>query len=313
MELPFAISNEEAYASLRAMATCARADGELSAIEEDTLRVAAKLLGVSCDPDHLADIPVDELARVFPEPARRERVVQAMILMALMDGDVTQAEVALARTYASELGVDEPRVANLGHVAEGRLRTLWLDLARRSFARPIFERTLREKGPMGVWKIVGPMVGLAQDPTLARKYIALGELPEGTFGRAYFRFIVENELGFPGEGIVAEEGVWHDLAHVLAGYDTTPHGEVSVVSFIAGTAREDPFFWLFSIALQFHLAIRVSPYSEGATGHFLPEVVAPALLRGLRVTKDLSRAWDPFPHFARPLRDVRAELGVPPP
>jgi hypothetical protein len=233
--------------------------------------------------------------------------------MALMDGDVTQAEVELARRYASELGVDEPRVANLGHVAEGRLRTLWLDLARRSFARPIFERTLREKGPVGLWKIVGPMVGLAKDPELSRKYIALGELPEGTFGRAYFRFIVENDLGFPGEGIVAEEGVWHDLAHVLAGYDTTPRGEVSVVSFIAGTAREDPFFWLFSIALQFHLAIRVSPYSEGGTGHFLPEVVAPALLRGLRVSKDLSRAWDPFPHFARPLEDLRREFSVPPP
>src|SRR5262249_31831434 len=154
-------------------------------------------------------------------------------------------------------------------------------LARRSFARPIFERSLRERGLGAVWEIVGPMVGLGGSADLVRRYNDLGRLPEGTLGRAYWRFVVDNDLWFPGEGIVAEAGVWHDLSHVLAGYGTEPEGEVQVVSFIAGYRREDPFFWLFTIALQFHLGVRVSPYSPPGRGYFEPERVIGALRRGM--------------------------------
>ncbi len=309
--LPFSLTETESLVGLRAMLTCARADGEIKDSEASLVSVAARTLGVPlADPRSLVSVGTDELAAAFHEPEKRERVLQAMILMALMDGDVSGAETELIASFARALEVDEPRVQNLRHVSEGRLRTLWLDLARRSFARPIFEHTLKEKGVLGVWKIVGPMVGLAKDPELARKYIALGELPEGTLGHGYFRFIVDHDLGFPGEGIVAEEGMWHDLTHVLAGYDTSPAGEVSVVSFIAGYVREDPFFWLFTIALQFHLGIQVSPYSAGERGFFDPELVLPALRRGMAVKRDLSRGWDPWPDMARPLADVRRDLGV---
>lgn len=303
---------EEVLAGLRALLTCARADGAVSQTEASLVRVAARAAGLSTDPLELPSIEASELATLFPSPARREQVLQAMMLMTLMDERVAPAEVALIETYARGLGVDEPRVKNLRQLAEGRVRTLWLDLARRSFARPIFEKTLKEKGLGGVWKIVGPMIGLAKDDALANRFTELGRLPENSFGYAYFRFIVDHQLGFPGEGIVAEEGMWHDLTHVLAGYDTTPRGEVSVVSFIAGYVREDPFFWLFTIALQFHLGIRVSPYSPGEHGFFDPAVVIPAFRRGLAMKVDISRNWDPWPHLARPLEDVRRELGVVP-
>lgn len=295
------------------MITCARADGPEAPLEAELVVVAAQLLGVPLvDTAALPSIEAAELARVFPDLPRRERVLQAMILMALVDGDVSGAEVALVSEVARALAVDEPRVQNLRHVAERRFRTLWLDLARRSFAKPIFERTLREKGLLGVWKIVGPMMGLAADPELLRRYLALGELPRDTVGYQYFRFIVDNDLGFPGEGIVAEEGVWHDVTHVLAGYDTSPEGELQVVSFIAGYAREDPFFWLFTIVLQFHLGIRVSPYSPAAKGHFDPAIVLPALRRGMAMNRDLSKDFDPFSIMDKPLALARRELNVVP-
>lgn len=309
----FSFSPDEALVAVRAMLTCARADGEIKPSEADLAATAAAMFGLPATvPAELPSVGPDEIRAAFPSAKGRERVLQTMILMALMDGDVTGAEVELVAEYARALEVPEPRVENLRQISEGRLRTLWLDLARRSFARPIFEQTLKDKGLRGVWKIVGPMLGLAKDPDLAGRYIALGHLPDGTFGKAYFRFIVDNDLGFPGEGVVAEEGMWHDLTHVLAGYDTSPSGEVSVVSFIAGYAQEDPFFWLFTIALQFHLKIRVSPYSTGERGYFDPAIVLPALKRGMAVRRDISRAWDPWPELGRPLEDVRRELGVAP-
>jgi hypothetical protein len=303
-----------ARAGLRAMATLARADGHADPAELGLVRAAAAALGVPLDdPGALEPIGPEALAAALPDPRHRTIALQAMMLTALMDGGVSGREADAVARYAEALGVDEPRVANVRQLAEGRARALWFDLARRSFARPVFAEALRREGLGGVWKIVGPLLGLAKDPALARRYNDLGRLPEGTLGRAYWRFVVDNELGFPGEGVVAEAGVWHDLSHVLGGYGIDPAGEVSVVSFIAGYKRDDPFFWLFTIALQFHLGLRVSPYSPRARGHFDPELVRRAFERGLRVERDLATDWPYAIDLGRPLDDVRRDLGVPPP
>ena len=303
------VDEVEAKMGLAAMAAVARADADFAADEAALLSAAAKIYRV--DDRRLVATP-EEVAGAVPKPAARERIVQAMILMALMDGDVREAELDTIHAWARALGVDEPRVRNLTQLAHGHVKLMWCDLARRSFARDVFVERLKEDGFIGLWQIVGPMVGMARDYELAQKYIALGEHRPGSFGRAYFDFILENDLGFPGEArAVPESGLWHDVTHVLAGYDTSPREEVLLVAFIAGYKKVDPFFWLFTIALQFHLGIRVSPYSPSDTGLFDAAPVLGALERGAASNTDLS-AWDPWPHFARPLEEVRAELGVPP-
>ena len=294
------------------MKTVALADGSLTEREVIMIEAAAQALGASCDARTVEPITPSESAVRLASPLVRERALQASMLVSMIDGEVSPREVETLATFAAALGIAEPRIANLDQLARGQMRRMWLDLARRSFARPVFEDALRKRGLGGVLRIVLPMIGLGADPDLARRYNDLGKLPEGTLGRAYWRFIVDNELGFPGEGVVAEEGVWHDITHVLAGYGTDPAGEVSVVSFIAGYRREDPFFWLFTIALQFHLGIKVSPYSPALVGHFEPELVFRALRRGMAMTRDLSVDYDPWPDMERSLDDVREAYGVVP-
>jgi tellurite resistance protein len=303
---------DEALAGLRMCATVARADGELSPKETALLSAAGRALGAPCDPATLPPIDAGDVAMALRDPVMRERAVQAALLVAMIDGEVDAAEVRTIESFAGALGVSEPRIANLRQLAEGHVRRMWLDLARRSFAKPIFEEALRARGLGGVWNIVGPMMGLAQRPDLVRRYNDLGRLPDGTLGRQYWRFVVDNDLGFPGEGIVAEAGVWHDLTHVLGGYGVEPEGEVQVVSFIAGYRREDPFFWLFTIALQFHLGVRVSPYSPPGRGYFEPDAVIGALRRGMAMNKDLSVGWDYWDDLRLPVADVRTKYGVPP-
>jgi hypothetical protein len=233
-------------------------------------------------------------------------------MVALMDERVAPEEVEIIGRFAAACGVSEPRVENLSQLARGATTMLWLDLARRSFARDVFAETLKTKGLAGVWKIVGPILGRASDPDLARRYIALGELADNTVGRAYFKLLVDNEFPFPGEkGAVAEEGVWHDFSHVIGGYGADPIGELEVVSFIAGFARQDPFFWLFTITLQFHLGVRVSPFAGGSPGHFDPARIGRALSRGAGMNVDLSvLGFDPWVYFSRDLEAVRREMGL---
>jgi ubiquinone biosynthesis protein Coq4 len=76
----------------------------------------------------------------------------------------------------------------------------------------------------------------------------LAALPDGTLGREFARYLVDNELDAnllresafidahrsrgDDVGYLAKRGFQlHDLFHVLTGYDTTPMGEVRVVSF----------------------------------------------------------------------------------
>lgn len=278
--------------------------------ERALLDVAARIVG---QPTLGEVVPLEPeaVAALATTPKVRERIVQSAILATLMDGVVEAEEVAGVRALARALDVDEPRLVALSHLARGRTALAWLDLARRSFARDVFEKALAGGGPSHLYKIVAPLVGLGVDGELAARYVGLGELPPGTLGRAYFDFLVRNELPFPGEHrAVPEAGVWHDVTHVLAGYETADEEEILVVSFIAGYRREDAFFWIFTIALQYHLGIKVSPYSPAKRGLFRPETAMAAYERGTHVVTDLER-WDPWPHFARPLDEVRRELGVP--
>lgn len=297
---------------LRAMRTVALCDGHetdreralLEAVREALALPAGEPLAALAGPEEL---PGDLTA------SERERVVQAMLLMALMDGVGHPSEAALVERFAARLGVDEPRVRNLRQLADGRLRYLKLDLTRRGYAREEFTRTAREEGLAGLYRTFGPLAHLATDPDLARRYNDLGTLPEGTLGRAYWRFIVDSGLGFPGEpGAVAARGLWHDLSHVLGGYTTAPEGELGVVAFIAGYRREDPFFWLFSIALQFHVGVKLSPFSPGMTGQLDPRAFVRHHRRGSLLTRDLSAPWDVWADFPRPLDEVRRELNVVP-
>lgn len=301
-----------ALGALRATAQCAT--GEHPA-ELSFLLASARVWGV--DPDEAAQIApasVEEIQRAFVTPTDRERLVQSMILMALMDGRVELAESALITRFAGALEVHDSRVKSLSDLAHRRIVRMFLGIAWNSYGHQELRAALNEQGLSGVWKIVGPMLGSATDYALAQRFIACGGYPPDSLGRAYFEFLQGHGFPFPGEpGGVPERGVWHDLTHVLAGYETDPAGEVQNVSFIAGYRREDPFFWLYTIALQFHFGIKVSPYSPAnLTGFFTPDRVTNAYQRGLKVRIDLSDRWDYTALLSQPLNEVRASLGIDP-
>ena len=96
----------------------------------------------------------------------------------------------------------------------------------------------------------------------------LAALPDGTLGREFSRYLTDNELDVnllresafieahrsrgDDVGHLAERGFQlHDLFHVLTGYDTTPLGEVRVVSFtVAQTPAPYPAMIIATRPLQ---------------------------------------------------------------
>lgn len=312
----FQISPEHADIALRAMRTVAVSDGDLHLMEEKLLVAAAKSLE---RPEwSLPLITPEEVAEAVDDAVARERLVQALCLMSILDGDLLPVEIAQVESFASALGIEDTRLRNLRQIHGRHLRLLQADLIRRSPVNATMARDAWEKeGVRGLWRFFAGTYNLRHDPEEAWSYKELGLLPEGTLGRAYWTFMTSRRFPFPGEpGLMAfpRELVRHDLGHLLSGYGTDITGECENAAFVAGSLQHDPFAYVFMVAVHTHLDIEVFPNdpSQGAMC-FDPERVIPALERGLQVKRDIySMDWDYWQDFPRPLEEVRADFGVPP-
>jgi ubiquinone biosynthesis protein Coq4 len=156
---------------------------------------------------------------------------------------------------------------------------------------------------------------------LAERYLApvpdmdaLRAMEEGTLGRAFATHIDDNGLDVDklresafieahardgdDQGFLAERGFQlHDLVHVLTGYDTSPLGEVGVVSFTAAqTLSPYPTFIMTTRPLQMALY-------EPELLPFVMDTVAEGWIRGRQADMLVGVRWED--HWAEPLADLR--------
>jgi ubiquinone biosynthesis protein Coq4 len=306
---------------LRALKTLALADGRFDAREEGLLEAAARAFTppdqAPPDCNSLAPITPAETAGSLTDAETRTRLIQAMLITALIDGEVSKVEYAQIKAFAAALEVDEPRLNNLKQILGEHSLLLKLDLNRKSaMVDTSLGYAYRTHGIKGWWKSIAPIMstGWALDHELASKYHKLGLLPESTFGRQYWSHIRAHGFTFPGEsGGFPEVFVKHDCCHVLGGYDTDPTGECQVVSFIAGFMQADPFWYMFMVAVHMHLGVET--FHKNPLGHLAidPPRVLHALQRGRAVNRNLYEpGFDWMPYFEMDLDAVRAEFNIGP-
>jgi hypothetical protein len=153
--------------------------------------------------------------------------------------------------------------------------------------------------------------GLVEQPELAARYRALGELAPGTLGRGYYDYAIRNHFPFPGERGGAPEMILpHDLAHVLAGYDTDPAGEMQVAAFTAGFRREQTATILLFALCQFDLGVKMVPQSAPEIGTLDPDRFFAAFVRGSKMTADLFGDWDFWPVIGERVDVLRVRYGI---
>jgi hypothetical protein len=229
---------ELAAHGLRAMTMVARAaDGGLGPVQRNLLAAAQRvILNTDLDVDGLAPIAPEELAQRFQPETLRRQLVQGMVVMSLCDGPATPEQARLIGAFAGTLGVDEPAVGVINHLAEREFLLFRFDFYRRSHMRDIIQSQYRTQGGiLGVAKGILGLRGLVGDAELAKRFDALGALPADTLGHAFHRHYRENGFALPGEpGGFPVAGVYHDFSHVLGGYGTEPEGEVQVAAVSAG-------------------------------------------------------------------------------
>jgi hypothetical protein len=170
--------------------------------------------------------------------AFRTRVVQFMLLGALVLRPIPPAVVERVSAFARELSIDDALLHVAREFAEGHLGLAAFDFERNGYTAdwsPEKARVLHTSQELATaWDLS------VADPDLAGRWAALEGLPAGTLGRRLWEFYRARGFVAPGNpGSAPPLLAQHDWVHVLADYGTRVESELEVFAFIA-RANDDP-------------------------------------------------------------------------
>lgn len=165
----------------------------------------------------------------------RMRMVHMMVLSALVLQPLPPEVAEQVAEYSRELGIDDQLLASVAEFATSDKALAAVDFERNGYtANWSEERSAALHSDAHGWDAAD------DDPRLAERWAALGDLPSGTLGRLVHDFYQARGFAFPGSpGSAPPLLAQHDWVHVLAGYGTKVEAELEVFAFIA-RANDDP-------------------------------------------------------------------------
>ncbi len=248
----------------------------------------------------------------------RTRIVQVMLLIALVVRPLPRQVADQLREYADALGVADDMIDVAERFADGSLELASADFARNGYLASIGPERLDALHTGSLAESWGQVV---DDAALARRWRSLEDLPVGTLGRGVADFYRDRGFVYPGlPGSAPPLLAQHDWVHVLAGYGTALESELEVFGFMA-RANDDPraFSLLAMVVSLFetgYLAAGAGLFEANA-GHLsttgMAVRLADAMRRGALTAGShdfLDLDW--FSLADRPVTVVRAEICLPP-
>ena len=293
----------------RVLRTALNSSGVLGKQERLFLDTYARITGYAvsaADPR-----PIDPREVDIEGAHQRKRLIQLAAIATLLSNPVKPGSVVFLKALSQQLATRDSVIDLVDALEKGRRVKVRMLAMRRAFKALIKEAYLAE-GFLGVLRFFGALLlKTSVNKDKLWNYKRLGLLPEGTLGREYWKHLTAVGFGFPGEpGGIADSVAYHDIGHVLAEHDTTPQGEIQQGSFQGGNRREDGFFFIQFVILQFHHGVKITPVAPPQTGNFDPEKVLWAIHRGARCNVDITHQWDFWPLMSLPLQEARAQVAL---
>ncbi len=249
--------------------------------------------------------------------AQARFLTKLMTIVSIAAGPPTLAQCdTLART-AAKFDISEKTIDAMYCLARNQRMRFRARFLRHAPPADYLKATRRTQGLGGLLRALLSFRGIKLNPDLSAEFRKLEALPEGTFGRQFAEHYAANGFTWPGEkGGFPVGALFHDIGHLLGGYDTTPEGEMQAASFQAGYRQTDEAFFTMLFGLMIHTAgINLTPFDiEMRPGRIaegdLAERVFRALERGTKMSVDLGDDWDFRAHFDLPLDEVRRAVGL---
>jgi hypothetical protein len=248
----------------------------------------------------------------------RTRIVQVMILLALVLRPLPEEVADRIADYASELSVEEGMLEVAKLFAEGSLGLAAFDFDRNGYTSTFDAEAaaaLQTSHQLGAAWDLDPA-----DPALADRWQALEGCPPGSLGRRVTEFYRARGFIYPGRpGSAPPLLAQHDWVHVLADFGTTVESELEVFAFIARANDDLRGFSLLAMVVSLfetgYLRTGAGLF-ESSPGHLSHQGVATRLGDAMRRgalcpgSIDFLRVnW--FDLAELPVEDARAHFGVP--
>jgi hypothetical protein len=311
---------EEAAVLARGIVGAVTPPHGLTELQRVLLRaIFVEMTGVRVDPDQVQPLGPEEFAAALARRNEifRTRIVQVMLIAALILVPLPEEVADRVARYAAELGVDEGMLAVARRYSRGSLGLALIDFNRNGYtatwnteeATNLHTAAALEEA----WQEV------CDDPSLAARWAALERCSLGSLGRRVFEFYRARGFTFPGLPASAPPYLaQHDWVHVLADYGTTVENEIEVFGLIARAIPDPRGFSLLAMVI----GLFETGYLKQAAGlfHFdrghlsragMADRLADAWRRGALCGRDLMDV-DWFEYAERPVDDVRAEFGIEP-
>lgn len=307
------MNRSRSLAILGAMRAVAETDGPASAADRVALASADRYLFGQSLPtvfDTLAPVEPEALAAALGDRDLREEALRFLAVMAFVPGRLDTARIDHVLRYAAALGVGERYLDEIRDAAHERLQSALADMIRCNM-ESVTGRAW--SGDVNAWLL--PYAGTGADPDLAQRFEALRDLPEATFGHAFWRHFKSNRYAFPGDprGVNAAFIVPHDSTHVLTRYHTDPRGEILVSTFTAAMHRKYPMAGhVLPVIFSWHLGTQMNDVAGSAAGALDPSEFWHAWAAGRAARVDtFAPDWDFWAYADAPLATLRRRWAIP--
>lgn len=276
-----------------------------------------QLLGYRADFEHVPALAPEAVAAAFPDPGQRLELVELMVTLEMLCNPLPPALATSIERWARVLAVEDRSLQLARDLAADATAQALHDFYRLNWIGeqdrldPGFQALLERHGDRAY------ALTVEADPAEARRWRDLEHCPGGSIGRSLWGFYDERGFGVPGEPGAANAALaHHDWIHVLAGYDTTPIGELEVTAFQAAASTLPGATLGFIGAVSIYQtgllpSVVVQGYAHALEQPGAPERIADAIRRGRACRRDVFRDLDFFALADEPLQRLRLEWGIP--
>jgi hypothetical protein len=304
-----------------ATAACRLPEGWSSPLQPQLLQLLVEqLLGVPVDLTQVPPMEPGPVCEALPDPEQRRELVELMVLLEMVCRPIQKRLQASVERWAKALGVDD------------RVLLLARDLTSHAQARATADfyrlnwigdgddqRDRHFQALLARYGTPAYALTLEPDPQERQRWAALEQCPPASLGRGLWDFYQQRGFRLPGEVGAANAALaHHDWVHLVAGYDTTPIGELEVTAFMAAASRSPGAMLGFLGAVSIYetgllrSVVLQQAYPQTLADPAARQRLADAIRRGNRCRVDPLLGVDYFGQAHAPLAQVRASWGLDP-
>ena len=236
-------SHEQANLLASALVQVHRVEGHwYTSFQQDLAHTLfLKLLDAEIDFSGHPGIEVETLAETLTQASERQELLELLIAFEMLCNPIPETLSRDIDHWANALNINSEILNLARELAHNAITQATTDFYRCNWigegddqSDPAFQDLLKKYGDHAYG------VCVTADPDEFARWDNLKNCSQGSLGRSLWEFYQSRGFKLPGElGAGNAALAHHDWIHLIAGYDTTPIGELEVTAFMASSSRSE--------------------------------------------------------------------------